>query len=424
MFLSKSKENDLFPLEDHRDLSANGSSRLESRYSNSTSTIKQKEFRFIGCVRNRNDLEGFLEAVFIAQLLKSRYQTRAQTSLILHEDNKELASKCSLFDHLHPCSHENKIKDTLLSQISQKTDLLYIPSHDIYAHWVGRFSSSRMRTAGFGSNVFSRFLRLQKIGGVHRIKGKKRNHMDLHPEKVLPYIEGKLHFPSKTTLPKNQFVWLSLFEKNNINRHWPASYVTRLTRILGKDNLSVVTSLPSPTSIKNNPFLQEIKSEIEYLKKYSGYTMHFYEDLNPQERAAVMQQALAVVCPSGQDSILASLLRRPLVTLHDMRSHETQNSIKASLSKKSSRSETKRLGSLTMQKKQGNTLAFPRLNLFTSSEKEIAYYMHSPYVKQRHITPTVDECIQDCIKCPYNSCVEHISPEQVHEGLKKILFSN
>ena len=54
--------------------------------------------------------------------------------------------------------------------------------------------------------------------------------------------------------------------------------------------------------------------------------------------------------------------------------------------------------------------------------KELLHYMNSPYAKQRHITPAVKECIDNCVQCEYDSCVEYISPEQVFENLKKILF--
>ena len=56
------------------------------------------------------------------------------------------------------------------------------------------------------------------------------------------------------------------------------------------------------------------------------------------------------------------------------------------------------------------------------SHKELLQYMYAPYAQQRHVTPAVKECIDDCIHCEYNSCVEYISPEQVFENLKKILF--
>ena len=56
------------------------------------------------------------------------------------------------------------------------------------------------------------------------------------------------------------------------------------------------------------------------------------------------------------------------------------------------------------------------------SHRELLGYMSSPYAKQRYIVPAVELCIDNCVECEYDSCVEYISPEQIFEGLKKILF--
>ena len=167
----------------------------------------KKPRSFMGCVRGRNDLEGFLEGVFIAHLLRKRYGKEVKTSLLVHKDNQKLGDAASLFDYISCYDPESELKSVFLSE---KADILYIPAHDISAHITACFSGSQVRTTGLGKNILSRILRLHQMGAEQTKKRGNKFSYRLNPKRVLPHIGGELDTLS-LALPKGRFIWLSPF---------------------------------------------------------------------------------------------------------------------------------------------------------------------------------------------------------------------
>ncbi len=381
---------------------------------NHKSTNKKKEMRFMAIVRQKNDITGLLEAMFIALLLKKRDES-THTSILVHTDNQYLVKATEVFNTIYSSKQGNKINKVIHMD---KATSVYIPQHDIYAQFISSFSVTRLRTTGLSQGFISRILGMQHI--------EKNNNTEIilnqkdfpRLEKALPRIHKRIPIPD-LFLPKENFIWLSLFEEHNLNRDWPIEYTARLIRMLYKLGLSVVIPLPH-FSKGHEQELDTLKQHVKFLKSNLTEGLYFINEPAPEIRAAGMQRALAVVGSSGPEIILASILNKPMVVLHDMRSHKFKSHTDGIFHTFKKRQGRELAGSNPLVKKVSMVADLTAIN-----QMELTRYMHAPVTQtQKHLTPIVDKCIEDCDACEYNSCVEYISPEQVFESLKKIIFPN
>ena len=410
-------------------LSFNNTASIPETYNHESLVLDKKidknnnlnQKRFIAVVRLREDLIGFLEAVFICKLLKKRNEN-ITTSILIHKDNQYLAKSTNLFNRIYSSLNSNDKINKVITKENANT--IFIPSHDVYAQLISSFSITRLRTTGFSQSFISRILGLQKID-----KNKKNNiflkngmkGLEGNIEKVLPQIVEKIKI-EEVFLPKRNYIWLSIFEEHNLNRDWPIEYFARLIRLIQKLDLDIVVPLID-FKTKGQHLQKSISTMhayIDYLKQISPTNLLLINEASPELRAAGMQNALAIVGAEGPEIILASMLNKPFIVLHDMRSHKIK-SHSDPIFKNYWKNQRKELVSNNnfVKKVSWNQ------DLSNVSQLELGRYMStSVSPTQKHITPIVEKCIEDCDACEYNSCVEYISPEQVYENLKKILFPN
>ena len=278
---------------------------------------KGKIRRFMAIVRGKKDLGSLLEAIYITHLLKENH-THLLTSLLVHAENYSLAEATGLFNHIHRSGA--KLKKIVQAE---KVDLLYAPSHDNYAQFLTTFSGSHIGITGFGRNILGPHLGLPSFAERKQQDLLRKRGYDLKPKKTLPKILSKIKLESSPVWlsQANHCVWFSLFDENELNRFWPPAYALRLLRLLERAGFSVLLPVPELEAIKNKSVVKKMQSDLAFLKKNAPASVQFIKDPSPAERAAGMQRALAVVGPAGPDMLLCSLLRRPSLTLHDMRSH-------------------------------------------------------------------------------------------------------
>ena len=249
-----------------------------------------KLHRFMAIVRGKNDLGSLLEAIYIAHLLKEQH-THLVTSLLVHTDNRSLAEATGLFNRIY--SPGEKLKKIIQAE---KVDILYAPSHDNYVQLLSSLSGSHIGITGFGRNILAPYLGLRTLGEARQQDFLKKHGYDLRPKKTLPQIIGKLKLssPPPWLLHTNNYVWLSLFEENELNQPWPPAYALRLMRLLRKAEFAVLVPVPDLSEVKSKNTAKKIQSALSFLKKNAPNCVQFIEKATPTERAAGMQRALAV----------------------------------------------------------------------------------------------------------------------------------
>ena len=373
--------------------------------------LRQKQ-TFLAIVRKRDNIEALLESITLGNMLSHRNK-KSHLTLIIHHENQQLAQACDLFDEVLPYQNGDSLRKYI--QFCQPS-LLYIPQHDLNAHLSSSFvMGSKTQSIGFGEqNLLTRWLRIRHINQKQGLLKLKKRGYELQRNADLPSIKAKIRISQKI-FPNGNYIWLSLFEDHALNNHWPIAYAARLIRLLGKHGITTVVSVPHTKNTLNAKHQKQLIAQVKFLKKNTR-TLYIVEGLSPQERACGMQQALAVAGPAGPDTSLALLLRRPLVVLHDMRSHNMHTN---------KTSKEKVHGNPEKVNFYGDKKVFWKSFQQASqqaSQRAAMQYITSPHLQQHHIMPTVDECIEHCVACQYSSCVEYISPEHVFENLKKILF--
>ncbi len=344
----------------------------------------EKAQSFLGLVRKKEDLLGFLECLFLSQSLKRKHP-KLSASICIHSANTELAQSLGVFDKVYNLPSQAPLRKDIQKQ---KVDLLYISPKDKQAQLLSAFTGTRLRLCGLRKHSLTSLLGLYHIGSDRAHKKLERYGYNLSLEKDLPYINRKLKTPFPEA-PKKQYIWFSFFEEHSLNSNWPLGYIVRLARLLGKKKIQLLMPAPHPPKGKGKS-LSLYQKQLQTIKDASNIHV-IQKALHPTARAAGMQGALAVVGSAGADLVLASLVRRPTIVLHDMQSHNPHRD--------------------ALKPRKPNSYR----------HKQLSHYLHSPHIEQRHISPAVEECIENCMSCPYNSCVEYISPEQVFENLKKLL---
>ena len=112
-----------------------------------------------------------------------------------------------------------------------------------------------------------------------------------------------------------------------------------------------------------------------------------------------MLQAKAVVGPTGPDTLFASLIKRPVIVLHDLKTYRERFE------------PARETGDGPVLEGKPPAMAFGKPILFNVVDS-----------LQQHLKPPVDECAGDCRTCAYGSCVEQISPEWIFDCVKTILM--
>ena len=136
-----------------------------------------------------------------------------------------------------------------------------------------------------------------------------------------------------------------------------------------------------------------------------------------------MVGAKAVIGPAGPETILASLLKKPVVVLHDMKTFRNH----PGHVRPPGLHEIRDDGGTSFVASENNGARRDQIKNAVQLLREEAIPLTSYYIKladalERHIMPAVDECIKDCPSCSFQSCVEYISPERVFEQLKKTVL--
>ena len=330
-----------------------------------------KDRLLLALCAGENNLASLLECVFTAHLVKTRHGMR--TEILVHEDTAELALASGVFDRVLPIDADASLR----SQIQTRNPyVLYAPDPALNTQMASLFSGVRLRIGGTRLRLINMLMQLHdREADLAKLKKKG---LDLLPEKSNLQFSGQLARPD--FLP-DDYIYLSLFDELEITAPWPTGHAGRLVRLLEGIGIKVV--IPHPA---RNQKPAEMKSMLEYLKKAGAIT---FEYSSPTIRASVMQNAKSIIGPAGPETLLASLLGRPVFILHDMKSfhdvHEQKNSQ-------------------------------------IKSSTKISMYLKAAGAMEKHFMPAVEECITDCDACSFHCCVEYISPERVFESSTKPLY--
>ncbi len=340
----------------------------------------KKKFRvFAAAFPDSYDLPAFLEGLYATRLMRMRHP-EIRTIALAAEGNSGLAEESGLFDEVRRAS-----EDLSRSFREAQADVIYVPALDLRLSMKLLFSGS-IRIAGAGK--LGRFLRFYDLhSDAARLK---KAGIDLLPEAV--GISFAQSAPAAEPL-----VYLSLFDAHNVSGSWPIGHAARLSRLLSPLNAKVIVSLPEKKF--NRTFMplaaedtREFAKEVQYLKKYAP-EIQFVNAPTIDEKAKWMRASSAVIAAAGAETVLASLLHRSVITLHDMQSHRLMG-----------KPDAKALG--------------PR----TADPGVLGLFQKIADSLDRHLMPQVEECIEDCPACSHLSCIDTISPERVFENVKRALM--
>ncbi len=358
---------------------------------------KEKAIRFLAVAESRDNLSVLLECMYTAHLLRKKHQG-VHTSLLVHEANAELARQCGLFEDVVIAEGEQSFRSAVSTY---KPDILYSPDPSLKQQLSLLFTGVKIKIGGTRLRLASRLLNFYDVNHeTDRRKLKKRG-LDLLPE----LLDMSMAFDLRSDhlgLPQGDFVWVSLFEDRGVqgvSGGWPAGHAGRLARLLESVKTEVVIPAPHPEDSRH----PTLGKEIAYLRGKSPAPV-ILENCSPQDRLAGMLRAKVVIGPAGPEVLLASLIGKPVVVLHDMRSYRGHQD-PAALTSFARAAKTKK--GKSNAKAGSNTT-----HIMIKASQAV----------RGHIKPSVGECIDDCPACSFNSCMEYISPERVFEDLKKILL--
>jgi len=336
---------------------------------------------FAALAADPSNLPSFLESLYTTRIMRDRHP-EIRTVLIADPALHGLARECGLFDEIRLVG-----KDVAHSIRDLGPDIVYVPSPDIRLQ-LKLFFSGALRIAG-GSRLGKLFLfyDMHNRKDIARLKG---NGVDL-----MPGVIGLNFVPADAGGPH---VYLGLFGEHNVSGAWPVGHAARLARLLAQINLKLIVPLPvkrfqrftiSPSEDNSRDFA----SEIQYLRKYAP-EIQFADSPDVGARANLMRKSCAVIAPAGPETVFAGLLRRPVITLHDMQSHRYQG-----------RPENRRNGETSRRMADSGVLP---------------YFQKIADSMDKHLLPQVEECIENCPACVHLSCVDTISPERVFENVKRL----
>ena len=380
----------------------------------------QPDRRFLAVAPDANNLAVLLECVYTARLLKKRHQ-KIHAAILAHPCNAALLRLTAVFDEVLELATDDQWRQRILDF---GPDVLYLPDQGLRAHLATLFTGAKVRIGGTRHRLISKLLRFHKINHEEDLKRLKRRGFDLFPELTDLQILGTLS-ADHLALPSGDFAVLSLFDAHDLTSGWPVGHAARLARQMQELNLRLVVPLPA-TIERDGPGVdpesrRRLVGEIAFLKKNVDVTV--IADCLPADRAAAMMAAKIVIGPAGPETILASILKKPVVVLHDMKTFRNHPGHVRPPGLHEIRDDAETGFAFADSKAGSNSLLKSSLSVL----REQAIPLTSYYIKladslERHIMPAVDVCIKDCPTCSFQSCVEYISPERVFEQLKKIVL--
>lgn len=345
---------------------------------------KRKEPSFITVAVARDNLSVLLQCIYTIRLLKKKGLTY-RTGILIHPDNARLIGCTGVFDEIIPAADTAQVRREIQRM---KPDVIYNPNLAWQEQKSTLFSGVKVK---IGANLNRP---LARVFSVYDIKNEKdrerlsRKGIDLEPEFVSFELPTELPVADQK-LPGEKFVWLSIFDSGDGSGKWPAGFAACLARLLEQHGIPVVIPVPPDAG-------DQVRGDIRFLRK-DAPSIVFLNDCTPEVRATGMYQSALVVAPAGPETILAALLKKPSILLHDLNSYNSYADPRGlKLVDKVSTKKT--------EDRMRGTICFK----VTGSQ-------------ERHLKPQVNNCVQICSDCPYNSCVEYISPEIVFENIKKIL---
>ncbi len=401
------------------------------------------ERRFLAVAPEADNLAVLLECVYTARLLKKRHEPaqRIHAGILAHPQNAELLKLTGVFDEVLELEADDLWRHRILDFVPE---VLYLPDQGLRAHLATLFTGAKVRIGGTRHRLISRLLRFHKINHEEDLQRLKRRGFDLFPELTDLKIEGDLD-ASGLALPTGDFAVLSLFDAHDLTGGWPLGHAARLARLLKTMDIELVVPVPAlgpggngdsgEDAGRHQPEeLRRLAGEVEYLRTKAG--VRILSDCLPADRAAAMLQAKLVIGPAGPETILASLLKKPVIVLHDMKTyrnhpgHVRPPGLHDIRTDEGSRFDEAAAGENSDEPVSGPDSKRDSNKLLKNSLaalREQAIPLTSYYIKladslERHIMPAVDTCIKDCPSCSFQSCVEYISPERVFEQLKKIVL--
>lgn len=390
--------------------------------------------RFLAVAPDANNLAVLLECVYTARLLKKRHE-KIHAAILANPCNADLLKLTGVFDEVLELESDDLWRHRILDF---GPDVLYLPDQGLRAHLATLFTGAKVRIGGTRHRLISKLLRFHKINHEDDLNRLKRRGFDLFPELTDLKIHGHLdagHLP----LPAGDYAVLSLFDAHDLTSGWPVGHAARLARQIKDLDLQLVVPLPSfpdtdssgsaktqmpdqaDRSDSDQSYRRRLEGEIDFLKNKAGVTV--LPDCLPADRAAAMMNAKLVIGPAGPETILASILKKPVIVLHDMKTFRNHPGHVRPPGLHDIRDDQDEQITISESTREQNNL----LKNSLSALRDQAIPLTSYYIKladslERHIMPAVDTCIKDCPTCSFQSCVEYISPERVFEQIKKIVL--
>lgn len=323
-----------------------------------------------------------LECIYTAHLLRKRNRG-FRTGLLVHPANVDFARASGAFDAVFAIGEARSLRTEILDL---RPDILYSPDPNWRSQLSTLFTGAAVRIGGMRSRLIARLFRIYDLRSDEDLARLEQRGLQLVPEPLV--LNEPLALPSDVELPEVPFVWLSLFDDHGVSGHWPVGHGARLVRLLETAGFPVVVPVPAERA--------ELEKEIDYLRR-SAPGVRVVEAATAGSRAAGMARAAAVVAPAGAETLLSSMVGSSVVMLHDMRSYGRARGLKLVDGATEREART--------GKRRGESVLIRWVDSL-----------------ERHIRPSVEECISDCPACSFNSCMEYISPERVFENLKKVLL--
>ncbi|MCR9143897.1 MAG: hypothetical protein NXI24_16745 [bacterium] len=397
--------------------------RIGRRLTGKRGTGVAPDRRFLAVAPDGDNLAVLLECVYTARLLKKRHE-RIHAGILAHPCNADLLKLTGVFDEVLELEADDLWRHRILDF---GPDVLYLPDQGLRAHLATLFIGAKVRIGGTRHRLISRLLRFHKINHEEDLGRLKRRGFDLFPELTDLQIDGTLE-AGDVALPAGDFVVLSLFDAHDLTGGWPLGHAARFARQIKDLDLQLVVPVPALTgdadgeSQRSPEDLRRLAADVEYLRTKAGAII--LPDCLPADRAAAMMRAKLVVGPAGPETILASILKKPVIVLHDMKTYRNHPGHVRPPGLHDIREDQQDPGQFGGEERRDpNKL----LKYSIAALREQAIPLTSYYIKladslERHIMPAVDTCIKDCPSCSFSSCVEYISPERVFEQLKKIVL--
>ncbi len=358
----------------------------------------RKEFRrkkeeavrnFVAVAVDRDNASVLLECIYTAQLVRRRHKG-FRTGILVHPDNELLAHKSGVFDGVFVLRADRSLRKEIQEL---KPDVVYSPDRDWRKQLASAFTGASVKIGGLRLRLVGRLLGFYDQQEEADLERLEQRGLRLLPEPVS--LAEPVFLEAAPPLPQEPFVWLSLFDAHGVSGDWPVGHGARLARLLEGAGIRTVVPLPDVPAAQK----ERLEKEVSYLRR-SVPGISIVEGATPQRRAAGMARAGAVVSPAGAETLLATLVGRPVVLLHDMRSFGRGRGLKV-------------VEASTQRSKRAET---------HGDRRGESVLLRSAEALERHIRPSVEECINDCPACSFHSCMEHISPERVFENLKKVLL--